>query len=91
MEPSMMEFDFLVVRTGIQKADISTSRRSTAWTLSEEGYLLQFFEKELCCPWIGPDKVVTSWSGLYSDKCLREAVFRRPVTRVTLTEDSQTG
>ena len=42
------------------------------------GLLVTVLREGVMCPWVGPDKVGTSWSGLSSDKCLREAVLDAP-------------
>ena len=63
MEPSVLEFNFLVGRSwNTRRLTQARHDRVTAWTQSEEDYLLQFFEKELSCPWMEPDKVRASWS-----------------------------
>ena len=63
MEHSVLEFNFLVGRSwNIRRLTQVRHDRVTAWTQSEEDYLLQLFEKGPSCPWMEPDKVRASWS-----------------------------
>ena len=56
MESSVLEFIFLVGRSwNIRRLTQARHDRVTAWTQSEEDYLLQLSEKGPSYPWMEPD------------------------------------
>ena len=91
MEPSMMEFDFLVGKDwntegGHKRVtteySVDTVGRGLLVTVLREGVMLSM-------DWTGQSGDFVEWS-IFRQMFARSS-FRRPVTRVTLAEDSQTG